>query len=72
MDTRFDCLVDFTCGRPVVCGDHKWVPVAHGVIAHTYRDRVPVEIDILEAAKTAGTVLARHAAANAVWGSCDV
>ncbi len=67
MDTRFDCLVDFTRGRSVACGDHKWVPIAHGVVAYTYRDRIPVEIDILEAAKTAGNVLDRHAA-QSVWG----
>jgi hypothetical protein len=66
-DTRFDCLIDFTKGKVVLVGDHKFVPVAHGVVAYTYRDRDPVEIDIVEAAKSAGNILDRHAAVS-VWG----
>ena len=61
MDTRFKFLIDFTVGRPVMVADHKWVPVANGVVAYTYRDRPSVEIDILEAAKSAGAILDRHA-----------
>lgn len=61
MDTRFDCLINFTLGRRVVCGDHKWVPIAHGVVAYTYRDRQMVEIDIIEAAQAAGRILNQHA-----------
>ena len=61
MDTRFDCLIKFTKGVPVEVGDHKWVPIAHGVVAHIYRNRDPVDKDILEAAKEAGGILDRHA-----------
>ena len=60
MDTRFDCLIKFTKGTPVEMGDHKWVPVANGVVAHIYRDREPVEIDIIEAALAAGRIIDQH------------
>ncbi len=64
MDTRFECLIKFTKGQEVSVGDHKWVPIAHGVVAHIYRNRDPVEKDILEAAQEAGRILNQHAC----WG----
>lgn len=59
-DTRFDCLVDFTRGRMVEVGDHKWEPVDGAVVKYTYRDREPIEVDIVEAVKTAGPIVDRH------------
>lgn len=59
-DTRLDCLINFTNGRMVECGDHKWVPIAHGVVAYTYRDRQPVEMDAFDAALEAGRIVDRH------------
>lgn len=53
-DTRFDMLGGFTKGRPVTVGDHKWEPITSGIVKYTYRDREPVEIDVVEAAKSAG------------------
>jgi len=60
MDTRLDCLIQFTRGNPVEIGDHRWVPVAHGVVAHFYRGREPVEKDIVDAAKEAGPIIDWH------------
>jgi len=56
MDTRFECLIDFTKGCTIIVDDHKWEPIAHGVVNYTYRDRAPVEIDIIEAAISAGKI----------------
>ena len=63
--TQFNALVSFTVGNTIECGDHKWVPVAHGVVSYHYRDCDPVELDIIEAAKSAGRIVDRHAAINA-------
>lgn len=68
MKTGFECLIKFTKGHVVTCGDHRWVPVAHGVVAYTYRERDHIEIDIVEAAKNAGSIIDRRLACDAVWG----
>ena len=64
-DTRFKCLIDFTVGKVCVVGDHRFEPIAPGVVCHTYRDKPSTEIDILEAAKSAGTIIDHHIA----WGA---
>lgn len=58
--TKFDCLVKFTNGVAIVVGDHKWEPIMVGLVKYTYRDRAPIEIDMVEAAKVAGSILDRH------------
>ena len=64
-DTRFKCLCVFTIGKVCVVGDHRFEPVAHGVVRYTYRDKPSTEIDIVEAAKSAGTIIDHHIA----WGA---
>ena len=54
---QFNVLIVFTKGERIVCGDHRWVPVAHGVVTYTYRDQFMAEKDILEAALEAGRIL---------------
>lgn len=56
-DTRFDMLVTFTQGRTITAGDHTWRPISPGVVAYTYRDKEPVELDIVKAAQAAGPIV---------------
>lgn len=64
LQAQFDCLIAFTKGQTIQTQEHTWVPIAPGVVEHTYLDRKTVIEDAFVSALRAGRLLALAKA----WG----